>query len=159
MARFDFAVPSVLTFSVEADTEEEALDQAQEYVDGLALASNHEGTPAPPGNDDVVEDPTWTVLDDVELGDLVDNSVRDARDALTEDVAFDDAADVRSIIYRLHPLDVGFDLRSKRTVVQIDPGDPIRVSYPDERGARRVMAGPRGAVIARLRSLGFEVEG
>lgn len=72
------------------------------------------------------------------------------------DEAFDAAGDVGSIRYRLHPLDVGFDLRTQDMPVAIDAADdPIRVSYPAADHERRVMAGPQSAVLARLRKLGF----
>jgi hypothetical protein len=77
---------------------------------------------------------------------------------LTEDVLFESALDTHAIRYRLHPLDVGFDLRVQRMLVQIDPADTnLRVSYPGKDGERRVMAGPRADVLKRLRSLGFLV--
>ena len=72
------------------------------------------------------------------------------------DEAFDAAGDVGSIRYRLHPLDVGFDLRAQGMPIAIDAADdPIRVSYPDADRERRVMSGPQVDVLARLRKLGF----
>ena len=72
------------------------------------------------------------------------------------DESFDDTSDVGSIRYRLHPIDVGFDLREDGLAISIaSSDDPIRVSYPDRDGDRRVMAGPQGAVLERLRKLGF----
>lgn len=76
--------------------------------------------------------------------------------ALTEDGDFDDAGDVRSIRWRLHPLDVGFDLRAERMTVSLEDDIYPRVSYAED-GARRVIAGPRALVIARLRAAGYEV--
>lgn len=73
------------------------------------------------------------------------------------DVSFDDASDVGSIQYRLHPIDVGWDLRETGHVIQIDDAPMLRVSYPDAAGERRVMSGTRAEVVARLRALGFEV--
>ena len=75
------------------------------------------------------------------------------------DVHFDDASDVGSIRYRLHPLDVGFDLRELDTAVSIGDEPELRVSYPDEDGERRVMCGPRDVVLARLEELGFRIAG
>jgi hypothetical protein len=74
------------------------------------------------------------------------------------DVSFDDATDVQAIRYRLHPGDVGFDLRAQRTPIVVEREESLRCSYPDEHGERRVMAGPFAAVVARLRALGFDVE-
>lgn len=72
------------------------------------------------------------------------------------DIAFDDAVNVIGIKYRLHPIDVGFDLRAEDTPVAVSPtDDPMRVSYPAADGSRRVMEGPQPAVVARLRKLGF----
>lgn len=72
------------------------------------------------------------------------------------DVSFDEAEDVTSIAYRLHPIDVGFDLRADDTAIAITRADdPIRVSYPARDGSRRVMTGPQRPVLARLRRLGF----
>lgn len=62
------------------------------------------------------------------------------------------------IEYRLHPLDVGFDLRRQGTPVAVRASaDPLRVCYPDADGNRRVMEGPQAGVIARLEALGFDV--
>ena len=72
------------------------------------------------------------------------------------DMPFALATDVTSIRYRLHPLDVGFDLRRKEMPVVIDD-DPLRVSYADRHGDRRVMSGPRAAIVARLEELGYRV--
>lgn len=72
------------------------------------------------------------------------------------DQPFEDAADVGSIRYRLHPLDVGFELRGSGTAIKIAPNDVVlRVSYADASGERRVMRGPREAVLYRLRRLGY----
>lgn len=75
------------------------------------------------------------------------------------DIAFEDAHDVGSIRYRLHPIDVGWDLRGEGVAVAVDASDdPLRVSYADRSGERRVMAGSQRAVVARLRRLGYSVE-
>lgn len=71
------------------------------------------------------------------------------------DVPFAAAADVGSIVYRLHPLDVGFSLRGEQIPVQIGSEDPLRVSYADEHGDRRVVSGPRALVLRRLRAVGY----
>lgn len=78
--------------------------------------------------------------------------------ALT-DIAFEDARDVSSISYRLHPLDVGFSLVTERMPVSIlDSGDPeLRASYAAKDGSRRVLSGPRKDVIARLRAVGYVI--
>jgi hypothetical protein len=73
------------------------------------------------------------------------------------DGAFENATDVTSIRYRLHPLDVGFDLRRAGHVVEIGDEPQLRVSYPAEDGERRVIDGPRQLVVARLRKLGFTI--
>ena len=81
-----------------------------------------------------------------------------AGNAIT-DVPFDLADDVGSIRYRLHPLDVGFDLRDEGMVVAVAAGDdPLRVSYPGAQGERRVIEGPAQAVLRRLRARGFRFE-
>lgn len=41
------------------------------------------------------------------------------------DITFDDATDVTSIQYRLHPLDVGFDLREDDMAIAISDEPPI----------------------------------
>lgn len=75
------------------------------------------------------------------------------------DQPFDRATDVTSIAVRLHPLDVGFDLRAECITTVVDcTGPSLRVSYADRRGERRVMSGPRRAVIQRLRDLGYSVQ-
>lgn len=82
-----------------------------------------------------------------------------ARNPEVTDVAFEDAGSVHDIQYRLHPIDVGFDLRTLQMVVAIDAGaDPLRVSYPDHDGNSRVMEGPQQEVLRRLRKLGFRFE-
>lgn len=75
------------------------------------------------------------------------------------DVPFEVAEDVGSIRYRLHPLDVGFDLREQCTAIEFGDEPEIRVSYPAEDHERRVMSGPRALVIARLEELGFRIAG
>lgn len=77
---------------------------------------------------------------------------------LVSDVPFEEAADVGSIVYRLHPIDVGFSLRAEQIPVQIGPEDPLRVSYADDRGDRRVISGPRALVLRRLRAVGYRCE-
>lgn len=75
------------------------------------------------------------------------------------DVEFESAHNVDEITYRLHPIDVGFDLRTAGMLVEIEAGDDLlRVSYPDRDGDRRVMEGPQPEVLRRLRALGFEFE-
>lgn len=72
---------------------------------------------------------------------------------------FEDALSVRDIRYRVHPLDVGFDLREQGMVVAIDAADdPVRVSYPAKDGTRRVMEGPLQQVLRKLRARGFKFE-
>jgi len=71
------------------------------------------------------------------------------------DLPFDDAPEVTSIRYRLHPLDVGFDLRSAGVAVEIGEELTLRVSYPSAKGERYVVEGPREEVLTRLRKLGF----
>ena len=68
------------------------------------------------------------------------------------------AADVvHSIETRLHPIDVGYDLRARGVAVALPPDETTIVSYPDVAGARRVMRGPRDQIRDRLRRLGFDV--
>jgi len=75
------------------------------------------------------------------------------------DQPFDQAADVTSISVRLHPLDVGFDLRAEGIVCEIDCSGPeLRASYSDERGERRIVSGASREVIARLRAVGYKVQ-
>lgn len=73
------------------------------------------------------------------------------------DVAFDASARVGEIRYRLHPLDVGFDLRGERIATEVDVSAPtIRVSYARRRdGERRVIEGPTATVLALLRREGY----
>jgi hypothetical protein len=71
------------------------------------------------------------------------------------DMPFSVARDVISIRYRLHPLDVGFDLRSAGVAVEIGEEPVLRVSYPSAKGERYVVEGPREEVLARLRKFGF----
>lgn len=81
--------------------------------------------------------------------------VEATQDQLVSDVPFDEATDVSSIVYRLHPLDVGFSLRAEKIPVQIGSDDPLRVSYADSHGERRVISGPRALVLRRLRAIGY----
>lgn len=53
---------------------------------------------------------------------------------LLEEVAFESAKEVTAIGVRLHPLDVGFDLRSAGCVVALPEDAELRVSYPDKLG-------------------------
>lgn len=77
---------------------------------------------------------------------------------MIRDIAFDDADDVGSIQYRLHPLDVGFDLRPENLAVQLEKGaSPLRVSYATRSGERRVVEGPAKDVAACLRRAGYRV--
>ena len=72
---------------------------------------------------------------------------------------FEDAANVGEIRYRLHPIDVGFDLRAESMAVDMgDSEDALRVSCADEGGARVVLTGSRDDVISELRRLGYEVK-
>jgi hypothetical protein len=73
------------------------------------------------------------------------------------DTSFDDATDVGGIRYRLHPLDVGFDLRGHggMAVEVAAEEDPIRISYADAAGERRVINGLQAEVLPRLRRLGY----
>lgn len=73
------------------------------------------------------------------------------------DVPFDVVESPWDIQWRLHPLDVGFDLRTTGTMVTITREPTLSVSYPNETGDRRVMKGPFDAVVRRLRSLGFSI--
>lgn len=75
------------------------------------------------------------------------------------DIPFDDATNVSNIQFRLHPLDVGFDLRSEQMTIDLGDEATLRVSYPDEHGERRVVSGPREAVVRRLEGLGFRFKG
>src|SRR5690606_34313458 len=73
---------------------------------------------------------------------------------------FEAAGDVTSIKNRLHPIDVGFDLRTlgMSAEVHCTDGEDMRASYADEDGNRRVVQGPRREVIARLREVGYDVQ-
>lgn len=73
------------------------------------------------------------------------------------DIPFDAASDVTSIRYRLHPLDVGFDLRGEGITTKIGPEPVLRASYADRAGERRVIEGPREAVIEHLRRVGYRI--
>ena len=69
---------------------------------------------------------------------------------------FDAAPDVRSIRYRLAPIDVGFDLRVQNMPVTVDPqDDPLRVSYEDNDGERYVIEGSQAEVLEYLKGLGY----
>lgn len=73
------------------------------------------------------------------------------------DVDFDAAEDVSSIEVRLHPLDVGYEVKRSGMVVRIDETPTLRVSYAARNGDRRVMEGPLDAVVGRLRKLGYKI--
>lgn len=73
------------------------------------------------------------------------------------DTPFESTPDVGSIQYRLHPIDVGFDLREDDLTVNFAYEPTLRVSYPDKQGGRRVMHGPINDVLERLEQLGFSV--
>lgn len=80
---------------------------------------------------------------------------------MVRDIPFESASDVTAITNRLHPLDVGFDLRGEGVVAQIDcdaDESELRVSYATRSGERRVVSGPRREVIAHLRSAGYSVQ-
>ncbi|MDL1863275.1 hypothetical protein FBR04_19930 [Betaproteobacteria bacterium PRO7] len=75
---------------------------------------------------------------------------------MTRDIPFDAAQDVRAIAYRLAPIDVGFDLRGEGIPVQVRAiDDPIRVSYADAQGQRRVIEGPQRDVLRALEAQGY----
>lgn len=74
------------------------------------------------------------------------------------DIPFDEAGDVRSIRYRLAPIDVGFDLRAERVPVAIEREDHVRASYAAADGERRVVSGPLELVVQRLRAAGYIIE-
>jgi len=61
--------------------------------------------------------------------------------------------------YKLHPLDVGFDIRMHDMAASIDAADdPIRVSYASADGRRGVIEGPQAEVLEFLRALGYRFE-
>lgn len=70
---------------------------------------------------------------------------------------YDYGVDVGSIRYRLHPIDVGFDLREHDMPCVIGAERRLRVSYPEHDGRQWVVEGPRESVIAYLTSLGFTI--
>ena len=74
------------------------------------------------------------------------------------DVPFETAENVLNISLRLHPIDVGFDLRVQQMAINVGAEDPLRVSYPAEDGSRRVIEGPRSEVLDQLEDLGFEFQ-
>lgn len=80
------------------------------------------------------------------------------RNLRVRDEAGEEAGEVWSIRYRLHPLDVGFDLRAHNMLVVLGPEEPLRVSYADrDGGGHRVVEGPRAAVLRHLRQHGYRV--
>lgn len=106
----------------------------------------------------------WTIptaCDVHESTDAVNYAHIDGRDEVTEitDVAFEDDADVNSIGLRLHPIDVGFDLRGDGMAVYIPYAPTMRVSYATRTGERRVVSGPQPAVVRHLSEAGYHIEG
>lgn len=75
------------------------------------------------------------------------------------DVPFEAAHDVAGIGLRLHPLDVGFDLRTGGAQIVIDDSPTLRASYATRSGERRVVEGSRADVIHHLRAHGYTVAG
>jgi len=75
--------------------------------------------------------------------------------SIETDVPWAEAIDTHDIGLRLHPIDVGFDVRAQHMLVSAPAGERLRASYPNELGERWVVAGPRAAVLERLRALGF----
>lgn len=73
------------------------------------------------------------------------------------DVSFCDATDVYGITIRLHPLDVGWDIRCHGCAVSLPPTGVVRVSYASRDGERRVVEGPSDDVAAHLRYHGYDV--
>lgn len=78
------------------------------------------------------------------------------------DVPFEKARDVGNITLRLHPLDVGYDLRAEGMSIAQPAGAPdgtLRASYAARDGERRVVEGPYRQVIAWLRGAGYAIDG
>lgn len=110
------------------------------------------------------------VLHQLERGEAAEGDLRDVawcaaalRAAIEPttvlDVPFEEARDVNSIKYRLHPLDVGFDVRRNNRRASINPKeDPIRISYAAKDGSRRVISGKQAAVLDYLRKLGYRFQ-
>lgn len=73
------------------------------------------------------------------------------------DIPFAMAKDVGTIQYRLASIDAGFDPRVQGMAIGIDPrDDPIRISYADAEGHRRVISGLQDEVLPRLEKLGYK---
>ena len=72
------------------------------------------------------------------------------------DVPFESAENVGEITYRLHPIDVGFDLR-RGMQVQVAMAPVLRVSYAREDDERRVAEGPFDEVVALLHRNGYRI--
>jgi hypothetical protein len=64
---------------------------------------------------------------------------------------------VSEIRLRLHPLDVGWDLRAEAVVVELPAQPRSLVSAADARGQRVVVEGQTHAVAAWLRRAGYVV--
>lgn len=73
-----------------------------------------------------------------------------------EIVPYDLAEDAAEIELRLHPIDVGWDLRVQGVPVLVPPGT-TRAAYADKRGARMVVSGTRDDVVRVLRDAGYAV--
>lgn len=73
------------------------------------------------------------------------------------DVRFEDATNTVGIGLRLHPLDVGFDLRAEGVEAAVPEGAELRASYARRNGDRYVMSGLREAVIKALRRQGYKL--
>jgi hypothetical protein len=63
--------------------------------------------------------------------------------------------DPSSIGWRLHPIDVGFDLRSRRVPIIMPATDHAIVSYASSGGDLRVMSGPTHVLEQRLAGAGY----
>jgi hypothetical protein len=71
--------------------------------------------------------------------------------------AFESDPDPQSIVLRLHPLDVGFDLRGRMAVELLDTAPEVRVSFAAKNGDRLVAKGPISMVAAVLTAAGYQV--
>ena len=93
-------------------------------------------------DDDAPNDQTGSTPEGIEPG------IRD----ISED-EYD--GDVRDIVYRIDPIDVGFDLRVAGMSLAIDPADdPMTLSYRVE-GELRVVKGGQSDIIAWLETRGY----
>lgn len=71
---------------------------------------------------------------------------------------FDEADSVYEIQFRLHPIDVGLNLKSTGMVIDTSEApDPLRASCADRRGVRVVLEGPREEVLKKLKSYGYRL--